>query len=80
MSNVIGFLEQLGRDAQLRHATGHEVEAALLRAGIEPHLRAAILGEDRCLLESLVGADHNICCMVNAPEEEEEERAEERKR
>ena len=72
MSNVIDFLEQMGRDAQLRSATGLEVEAALLRAGIEPSARAAILGGDQLQLESLVGASHNICCMINVPEEEEE--------
>jgi hypothetical protein len=72
MSNVIDFLEQMGRDSQLHSATGLEVEAALLRAGIEPGVRAAILGGDLLLLESLVGASHNICCMVNVPDEEEE--------
>jgi hypothetical protein len=72
MSNVIDFLERMGGDAQLRSATGLEVEAALLRAGIEPNTRAAILGGDRLLLESLVGASHNICCMINVPDEEEE--------
>jgi hypothetical protein len=72
MSNVIDFLERMGRDAQLRSATGLEVEAALLRAGIEPNTRAAILGGDQLLLESLVGASHNICCMINVPDEEEE--------
>ena len=72
MLHVIDFLEQMGRDAQLRSATGLEVEAALLRAGIEPNARAAILGGDQLLLESLVGARHNICCMINVPEEEEE--------
>jgi hypothetical protein len=72
MSNVIDFLEQMGRDAQLRSATGLEVEAALLRAGIEPGARAAILSGDQLQLESLVGASHNICCMINVPEEEEE--------
>jgi hypothetical protein len=72
MSNVIDFLERMGRDAQLHAATGLEVEEALLRAGIEPGVRAAILGGDQLLLESLVGANHNICCMINVPEEEEE--------
>jgi hypothetical protein len=73
MSNVIDFLEQMGRDAQWRHATGEAMQAALIQAGIEPSVRAAILGEDRGLLESLVGANPNICCMVNHPQEEEEE-------
>jgi hypothetical protein len=73
MSNVIDFLEQMGRDAQLRCATGLEVEAALIGAGIEPRVRAAILGGDQLLLESLVGASRNICSMINVPEEEEDD-------
>jgi hypothetical protein len=74
MPNIIDFLEQMGRDAQWRHTTGEAMEAALIQAGIESPVRAAILGEDRGLLESLVGASPNICCMVNLPEEEEESR------
>jgi hypothetical protein len=77
MSNIIDFLEQMGRDAQWRHATGEAMQAALIQAGIEPPVRAAILDEDRGLLESLVGANPNICCMVNHPQEEEEPREDE---
>ena len=76
MSNVMDFLEKWGRDAQLRHATGAELEQALLRAGIEPAERAAILGADRCTLESLLGAGSRIVCAVFAPEKEEEEEEE----
>ena len=73
MSNVIDFLEKWGRDAQLRHATGAELEQALLLAGIEPAERAAILGADRGTLESLLGTRSRIVCAIYAPEEEEEE-------
>ena len=76
MSNVIDFLEKWGRDAQLRHATGAELEQALQHAGIEPAERAAILGADRCALESLLGARSRIVCAILAPEEEEEEEPE----
>lgn len=72
MSNVIDFLEQVGRDAQLRHAPQAEVEAAMARAGIEPAVAAAILGGNQLQLESLVGADHTICCMINVPDDEQE--------
>jgi hypothetical protein len=72
MSNVVEFLEEMGRDAHLRYARGPEIEAALIQAGIEPAVRAAILADDPRLLESLLGASPNICCMVNVPEEEEE--------
>ncbi len=73
MSNVIDFLERMGRDSQLRHATGLDLEDALRRAGIEPGVRDAILEGDQLRLESLLGASHPICCLVNAPEEEEGE-------
>ncbi|MDB6088453.1 MAG: hypothetical protein JWN85_1237 [Gammaproteobacteria bacterium] len=73
MSNVIDFLEKWGQDSQLRHAASAELEQVLLRAGIEPPVRAAILGADRCALESLLGARSRIVCAVFAPEQEEVE-------
>jgi hypothetical protein len=77
MSNVIDFLEKWGQDSQLRHSTSSELEQALLRAGIEPAERTAILGADRCTLESLLGARSRVVCAIWAPEEEEEEEEEE---
>ena len=77
MSNVIDFLEKLGQDSQLRHATGTEVERALLGAGIDPAVRAAIAGSDWRMLEALLGATHNTFCGINFPEEREEEEEEE---
>ena len=79
MSNIIEFLEQMGRDAHLRYVTGLELEAALTRAGIEPNLQAAILDGDQHLLESLVGAGPHICCLVHPPDEEEEDDDQEKK-
>jgi hypothetical protein len=73
MSNVIDFLEKWGQDSQLRHATSAELEQALLDAGIEPAGRAAILGADRCTLESLLGARSRLVCAIMAPEEDEDE-------
>jgi hypothetical protein len=72
MSNLIEVIEHWGRDAQWRHATAEAREAALIEAGLEPDVRTAVLRADQGLLESLLGATHNICCMINAPEEEEE--------
>ncbi len=48
-----------------------------MEAGLVPEERAALLGGDQVALESLLGATHNICCMVNHPEEEEVEPEEE---
>ncbi len=77
MSNLIDVIESWGRDAQWRHATDEAREAALIQAGFEPEERAALLGTDQGALETLLGATHNICCMINHPEEEEQEPEEE---
>jgi hypothetical protein len=72
VSEVIEFLERLGSDARLRHASNEEVAQALARAGIEdPAARATILRGDRLTLESLLGAKANVFCGVLVPEEEE---------
>ncbi len=76
MSNVIDFLERLGRDADLQQASGDIWEEALRSAGIDPALRAAILGNDRQALEALVGAPGVVCCIVYKEDEEEEEEQE----
>jgi len=72
MSNVIGFLERMGQDAQLRYATSNEVERALRQAEIDPALQAAILGGDQHRMEVLLGAKTNVCCMVHAPENDDD--------
>ena len=71
MSDVIEFLERLGRDAHLRHASEVEVGRALARTRIDPALQAAILSEDQQQLEALLGADTNVCCMIFVPEDED---------
>jgi hypothetical protein len=73
VSNVIDFLERFGRDAELRDASVEAVDEAMRAAGIDPSVRLAIAGKDQSALERLLGADTNVCCMVNAPDEEEEE-------
>jgi hypothetical protein len=73
MSNFMKFLEQMGQDAQLRYATSEELEKALLRAQIEPAVRAAVLAGDRRELEMLLGATPNIFCAVLVPEDVEDE-------
>ena len=73
MSNVIDFLERFGQDADLRYATSEMMEEALRGAGIDPALRAAILGKDQRTLEALLGAVPNVCCATHKEDEEEEE-------
>lgn len=77
MSTVISLLERFGADADLRHVSDEAVEEALKAAGIDPALRLAILGKDQGAIESLLGADTNVCCLVNSPDDEEEDDEEE---
>jgi hypothetical protein len=73
MSDLIDFLERMGRDSQSRFATGPELEEALTRAGITPTVRSAVLAGDQPRLESLIGASPIVCNLINFPDEEEEE-------
>ena len=72
MSNVIDFLERVGQDAQLRHASLDELELVLANAKIDPDLRAAILAKDQARLEVLLGSI-NVCCMIDPAKEDEDE-------
>ena len=73
MSDLIDFLERMGGDSQSRFATGAGLEEALTRAGIEPTVQSAVLAGDQLRLESLIGASHNVCNLVDLPDEEEED-------
>ena len=77
MSDLIDFLEHMGRDSQSRFATGAELEEALARAGIAPTVRSAVLAGDQLRLEALTGASSIRCIMINVPEQEEEKEDEE---
>jgi hypothetical protein len=63
MSNVIAFLEKMGQNAQLRHASHNDVKLELARAQIDPELQAAILAKNQQQLEVLLGKG-NVCCML----------------
>ena len=73
MSNVIDFIEQWGQQPRWRPATGEVMEAALLKAGFDADQRAAILVPQPGLLESMIGARSNVCCLVNVPDDDEQE-------
>jgi len=77
VSNVIDFLQRLGQDADLRHAPRTALELALAETGIDPALREALLGADQRKLESLLGADTNVCAMISPGKKEEEEEEDE---
>lgn len=73
MSNVVSFLERAGQDAQLRYANTEQLMHALASADIEPQAQVAILGADARLLETVLGATPNVCCVVQAPRDDEPE-------
>lgn len=73
MSNVIDFLERMGQDAQLRHASRSEVELALKEARIDPELQAAILAKDQSHLELLLRQEPLYCLLFPAKEDEDED-------
>jgi len=79
MSDLIDFLEQMGGDSQSRFAIGPRLEEALTRAGIAPTVRSAVLAGDQLRLESLMGASHNVCNLINFPDDEEEKEGDEEK-
>jgi hypothetical protein len=73
----IDFLEQLGRNAHLRHAPTPELERALAASGLDPELRSALLSDDALRLGELLGAQPTICCLVEKPDQEDDEEEEE---
>jgi hypothetical protein len=63
MSNTISFLESVGRDATLRHATGSQLAAAMRRERISPELRAVILGQSGAQIGEYLGIRDKIHCL-----------------
>jgi RimJ/RimL family protein N-acetyltransferase len=55
MSNVIGFLENAGRDAAMRHATREQLLQAMRNEQIEPALCDALLQPERMAIDGLMG-------------------------
>jgi len=68
VSNVIRFIESIGRDAALRHVSEGQLEAAMRRDRIAPSVRAAILARDTASLESLLDVRETLYCVLMTPE------------
>ncbi len=77
MTTIVDFLERVGKDPELRHATSAELEQALTGLGMDPELRAAIANGDQAWLESLLGAATNVCCGLHTPDDDDDEDGEE---
>ena len=77
MTDAIDFLEQLGRNARLRHAPATELERVLTANGFEPGLRSALLSDDAVRLGELLGAQPSVCCLIEKPDQEDDDEEEE---
>lgn len=62
MSNVIGFLENAGRDAALRHASREQLLQAMQREEIEPAFRDALL-QQKMAIDGLQGGRDTMYCV-----------------
>jgi hypothetical protein len=61
----------MGQNSRLQSLTGDELALELARAGVEPAVQAAIVQQRPRQLEELIGASHNVCCLVHAPQDDE---------
>lgn len=75
MRDVIDFLERMGQDAALRHASEAVLEQAMREAQMSSRARAALISGNRAAIQAVAGAESNVCCAVFAPEPEGEEKA-----
>lgn len=73
MSNVIDFLERMGRDAGLRYGARAELGLALGNEGIQPALQELILAGDSVKLADVLGQGVMCCLLFPVKEGEETE-------
>lgn len=73
MADVIDFLERMGQDAGLRHASNGVLEEVLRATQLNSRARAALMSGDRAEIEAVVGTESNVCCMVWMPGDEEQQ-------
>ena len=68
MSNIIGFLEQAGMNAAVRHASHEALLRAMHQEEIAPEHRGALLQSQRAELDDLTGARETMYCDNRAVE------------
>jgi hypothetical protein len=74
MSNVIRFLETLGREPA---ATPDAYAQAVQALDVDPEIRDALQRRDRAALDRLLGARHNVMIALVPAEDDEPEPREE---
>ena len=76
MSSVIEFLERMGADAQLRHASQEEIAMALEESQVDSNLGAAIIAQSTADLYSLLDLRPMFHTLENPGREDEDEEGE----
>jgi len=76
MSNVIQFLEMLGKQADFGRGSATDYADAVARLEIDPALREALLRKDATAVSALLGGRTNVLILL-APAEEEQPEGEE---
>lgn len=64
MSNVIAFLESMGKDASLARLEGEAYVAAVDALGLDDAPRQALLDRDASALADLLGVRLEMMCML----------------
>jgi hypothetical protein len=77
MSSITDFLERLGADAQLRHASQEELEQAVAETHMDAAVGAAIIAKSTAELYALLDLQPMFHIQNNPGREEEEEEEEE---
>lgn len=66
MSNVIGFLEQIGGNAAMRYTSREALLKAMREEEIAPTLQSALLQPQRSVLDDLMGTRETMYCVNRA--------------
>ena len=64
MSNIIGFLESVGSNALLHHASREQLLQAMQREEISAPLQAAVIDASRTEMDALLGVREKMYCVV----------------
>ena len=70
MSNLIAFLESLGRDATLP-TPGEDLAAAAKAAGLDDRAEAALLSGDTATLSEILGGRPTMICALMPADDEQ---------
>ncbi|MEO8000678.1 MAG: hypothetical protein ABI644_02295, partial [Arenimonas sp.] len=75
MSNVIQFLESMGKDASLANMSPEEYSAAVKASGVDDVAKLALLNRDQGALNDSIGA-YKKMMMLLVPAEDDDQGAE----